>query len=96
MDTAISLFPLGVTTPTTVTASPLFKNAYEVWSSLVRSTLKPPPPTSLAPCRQDRPYSPRKVGSSTSRSQSPVRLITMEVIMRTTPGQVEIHQAESR
>jgi hypothetical protein len=41
-------------------------------------------------------YSPRKVGSSTSRSQSPVRLITMEVIMRTTPGEVEIHQAESR
>src|SRR5262250_863860 len=41
-------------------------------------------------------YSPRRVGSSTSRSQSPARLITMEVIMRTRPGKVEIHHAESR
>ena len=41
-------------------------------------------------------YSPLNVGSRTSRSQSPVRLITIEVIMSTTPGQVEIHHAESR
>jgi len=41
-------------------------------------------------------YSPRSVGSRTSRSQSPARLITMEVIMSTTPGAVEIHHAESR
>src|SRR5215472_9061810 len=41
-------------------------------------------------------YSPRRVGSRTSRSQSPARLITMEVIMRTRPGKVEIHHAESR
>jgi hypothetical protein len=52
----------------------------------------------LSRVRQElgRGYSPRNVGSSTSRSQSPVRLITMDVIMSTTPGQVEIHQAESR
>src|SRR6185369_2950660 len=41
-------------------------------------------------------YSPRSVGSSMSRSQSPVRLTASDVTIRTRPGKVEIHQAESR
>jgi len=42
------------------------------------------------------PYAPRRVGSRTSRSQSPTRLTTRAVSMRTSPGKAEIHQAESR
>ena len=41
-------------------------------------------------------HSPRSVGSSRSRSPSPVRLTTIEVSINTMPGKVEIHHAESR
>src|SRR5215510_12716134 len=51
-------------------------------------------PPGQGPCSGD--YSPRSVGSRRSRSQSPVRLTTIDVSMSTMPGAVEIHQAESR
>src|SRR5215831_10856728 len=52
------------------------------------------PAAGVRPCPAD--YSPRSVGSRRSRSQSPVRLTTIDVSMSTMPGAVEIHQAESR
>src|SRR5439155_15514641 len=38
-----------------------------------------------------RAHSPRSVGSSRSRNQSPVRLTTSDVAISTSPGHVEIH-----
>ena len=46
--------------------------------------------------RRSASYSPFSGGSRRSRSQSPLRLTTMEVAMRTSPGPVELPHAESR
>jgi len=54
-----------------------------------------PCPANAASCGAAA-YAPRRVGSRTSRSQSPTRLTTSAVSMRTRPGRAEIHQAESR